>query len=139
MAALPPADADRAYQQRFAPHGLPVGPGLRAPWRRSKGRSTRSRLTPVITGWTLTFHMFDYNLDHLGPGTIDDCAWKILTTPEAPGQARRLPAAAACGATTVPEPPGRRPTPTPTATLDGDKRYTITFPPGTLPWTPSGP
>ena len=23
------------------------------------------------------FHMFDYNLDHLGPGTIDDPAWKM--------------------------------------------------------------
>ncbi|MGP7998487.1 MAG: hypothetical protein ACLPKI_14360 [Streptosporangiaceae bacterium] len=22
-------------------------------------------------------HMFDYNLDHLGPGTIDDQAWKM--------------------------------------------------------------
>jgi hypothetical protein len=31
----------------------------------------------VVNGWTLTFHMFDYNLDHLGPGTIDDQAWKI--------------------------------------------------------------
>jgi hypothetical protein len=34
-------------------------------------------LAPVVNGWTLTFHMFDYNLDHLGPGTIDDPAWKI--------------------------------------------------------------
>ncbi len=34
-------------------------------------------LTPVINGWMLTFHMFDYNLDHLGPGTIDDPTWKM--------------------------------------------------------------
>ena len=34
-------------------------------------------LAPVVNGWTLTYHMFDYNLDHLGPGTIDDPAWKI--------------------------------------------------------------
>jgi hypothetical protein len=26
---------------------------------------------------TSIFHMFDYNLDHLGPGTIDDPAWKM--------------------------------------------------------------
>ena len=34
-------------------------------------------LAPVVNGWTLTFHMFDYNLDHLGPGTVDDPAWKM--------------------------------------------------------------
>ena len=38
---------------------------------------TTGSLAPVVNGWTLTFHMFDYNLDHLGPGTIDDLAWKI--------------------------------------------------------------
>jgi hypothetical protein len=31
----------------------------------------------VVNGWTLAFHSFDYNLDHLGPGTIDDPAWKM--------------------------------------------------------------
>jgi hypothetical protein len=34
-------------------------------------------LAPVVNGWTLTFHIFDYNVDHLGLGTIDDPAWKI--------------------------------------------------------------
>ena len=34
-------------------------------------------LAPVINGWRLTFHMFDYNLDHLGPGTIDDPMGKM--------------------------------------------------------------
>jgi hypothetical protein len=38
---------------------------------------TAGGLAPVVNGWTLTFHSFDYNLDHLGPGTIDDPAWKI--------------------------------------------------------------
>jgi hypothetical protein len=28
-------------------------------------------LAPVVNGWTLTFHMSDYNVDHLGLGTID--------------------------------------------------------------------
>lgn len=31
----------------------------------------------MVNGWTLTFHAFDYNLDHLGLGTIDDPAWKV--------------------------------------------------------------
>jgi hypothetical protein len=31
----------------------------------------------VVNGWTLTFHSFDYNLDHLGLGAIDDPAWKM--------------------------------------------------------------
>lgn len=38
---------------------------------------TAGGLAPVVNGWTPTFHMFDYNLDRLGPGTIDDLAWKM--------------------------------------------------------------
>ena len=34
-------------------------------------------LSPEVNGWTLTVHSFDYNLDHLGLGTIDDPAWKM--------------------------------------------------------------
>ena len=33
-------------------------------------------ITPV-DGWTSAMHAFDYNLDHLSLGTIDDPAWKI--------------------------------------------------------------
>jgi hypothetical protein len=43
--------------------------------RRATG--TAGRLASVVNGWALTFHSFDYNLDHLGPGTIDDLAWKM--------------------------------------------------------------
>ena len=39
-------------------------------------------LAPVVNGWTLTFHSFDYNLDHLGPGTVDPGNW--LPAPAAP-------------------------------------------------------
>lgn len=31
----------------------------------------------VVDGWTNVLHAFDYNLDHLGFGTLDDDAWRI--------------------------------------------------------------
>ena len=115
MQAFPPSGPDRAYQQRFAPLGL-LGPatsytdcppglaealtaGADAAKRQMEAALTAGGLAPVVNGWTLTFHMFDYNLDHLGPGTIDDPAWKIATATPAtwPGP---LAARAACGATT---------------------------------------
>jgi hypothetical protein len=34
-------------------------------------------------GWTSAMHIFDYNLDHLGPGTIDAPEWKIADRPKA--------------------------------------------------------
>jgi len=93
MQAFPPSEPDRAYQQRFAPLGLldPVSPYADCPpglaWALTAGAGaakqkmeaalTAGGLAPVVNGWTLTFHMFDYNLDHLGPGTIDDPAWQI--------------------------------------------------------------
>lgn len=33
--------------------------------------------TETVNGWSQTVHVFDYNLDFFGPGTIDDPAWKI--------------------------------------------------------------
>jgi hypothetical protein len=42
--------------------------------RKMEAALTSGGLAPVVNGWTLTFHSFDYNLDHLGPGTIDDPA-----------------------------------------------------------------
>jgi len=93
MQAFPPSAPDRDYQQRFAALGLldPVSPYARCPpglaraltagqdagKQRLEAGLKAADLTPVINGWTLTFHMFDYNLDHLGPGTIDDPAWKM--------------------------------------------------------------
>ena len=93
MHAFPPSGPDRAYEQRFAPLGL-LGPatsytdcppglaealtvGADAAKQQMDAALTAGGLAPVVNGWTLTFHMFDYNLDHLGPGTIDDPAWKI--------------------------------------------------------------
>jgi hypothetical protein len=93
LQAFPPAVADRDYQQRFAPLGLlkeaspyaDCPPALAAAL--TAGADTAKQeiettlrkggLAPVVNGWTLTYHMFDYNLDHLGPGTVDDPAWKL--------------------------------------------------------------
>jgi hypothetical protein len=93
MLAFPPSGPDQDYQQRFAPLGLldPASPyadcppdlaralmaGADAAKQQMETALTAGGLAPVVNGWTLTFHMFDYNLDHLGPGTIDDPAWKI--------------------------------------------------------------
>jgi hypothetical protein len=93
MQAFPPSAQDQGYQQRFAPLGLldAVSPysdcppelaraltaGADAAKQEMETALTAGGLAPVVNGWTLTFHMFDYNLDHLGPGTIDDPAWKI--------------------------------------------------------------
>ena len=93
MRAFPPSAPDRAYQQRFAPLGLldPASPyadcpaalasvlmaGADAARQKIEATLKAGGPTPVVNGWRLTFHMFDYNLDHLGPGTIDDPAWKI--------------------------------------------------------------
>jgi hypothetical protein len=93
MQAFPPSGPDQDYQQRFAPLGLldPASPytdgplalaqaltaGADAAKQQMETALTAGGLAPVVNGWTLTFHMFDYNLDHLGPGTIDDPAWKI--------------------------------------------------------------
>ena len=93
MQAFPPSGPDRAYQQRFAPLGLldPALPyadcppglaraltgGADAAKQKIEATLKEGGLAPVVNGWTLTFHMFDYNLDHLGPGTVDDPAWKM--------------------------------------------------------------
>ena len=36
-----------------------------------------------VNGWTSATHMFDYNLDRLGPGTIDADDWKIADRTQA--------------------------------------------------------
>src|SRR3712207_913335 len=94
MRAFPPSDPDRAYQQRFAPLGLldadspyrDCPPQLAADLsagadaaRRQVETTLRAGdgLGPVVNGWTLTTHAFDYNLDHLGLGTLDDPAWRM--------------------------------------------------------------
>lgn len=93
MAAFPPGATDRVYQQRFAPLGLldearspytDADPRLRrilaAGISEGKERveaASHPHESATPGGWTTSTHLFDYNTDHLGPGTIDDPRWKI--------------------------------------------------------------
>ncbi|MEV4614176.1 DUF1254 domain-containing protein [Kitasatospora sp. NPDC049258] len=93
MAAFPPAAPDAEYQRRFAPLGLldeGRSPYLAAApeWTATlvkgieagKARIEAASRPPdgVATGeWTANLHLFDYNLDFFGPGTLDDPQWRI--------------------------------------------------------------
>lgn len=92
MAAFPPAAPELDYQQRFAPLGLldEDSPYADAPadlaaaltagvtaGRERLEQVTRGGTRPPVNGWMLGLHLFDYNLDHFGLGTLDDPAWKI--------------------------------------------------------------
>ena len=93
LQAFPPSGPDQAYQKRFAPLGLLEGAspyadcppelaqaltaGADAAKRQTETLLKAGNLAPVINGWMISFHIFDYNLDHLGPGTIDDPEWKM--------------------------------------------------------------
>ena len=92
MAAFPPAAGDRDYQQRFAPLGLldKESPYVDAPPElvaalttgHAAGREklesfTRSGTVQKVNGWMVGLHMFDYNLDCFGPGTINSSEWKM--------------------------------------------------------------
>ena len=99
MAAFPPAPDDVARQQAFAPLGLlgagpsPYGDGgsdlARTLVAAADGAhaelaaALRSGAGDVVNGWQLTFHMFDYNVDFFGVGTIDSPEWRIDDRPEA--------------------------------------------------------
>ncbi|MFJ9520944.1 DUF1254 domain-containing protein [Kitasatospora sp. NPDC101801] len=92
-AQFPPAAADLEYQRRFAPLGL-LDTGS-SPYRNpapdwaaelaaglAEGRrrvELAGRPDPGRPGgeWMLNLHLFDYNLDHLGPGTVDEPQWRI--------------------------------------------------------------
>ncbi|MER8185638.1 DUF1254 domain-containing protein [Kitasatospora sp. NPDC094015] len=92
-AAFPPAGPDAEYQRRFAPLGL-LDEG-RSPYldgapewtatlvkgiEAGKARIEAASRPPegTATGeWTANLHLFDYNLDFFGPGTLDDPQWRI--------------------------------------------------------------
>jgi hypothetical protein len=93
LRAFPPSAADQEYQQRFQPLGLldaaspyadcppslagALARGAAAAQQAMEWQLKAGALSPVRDGWMLTYHVFDYNLDHLGPGTIDEPAWKM--------------------------------------------------------------
>jgi hypothetical protein len=92
-AAFPPAAADVGYQRRFSPLGLlDEGP---SPYRAAAPEWTAALVKGLDAGkqrveeatrppddrpgadWSANLHLFDYNLDFLGPGTLDDPKWRI--------------------------------------------------------------
>jgi hypothetical protein len=93
MQAFPPSGPDQAYQKQFARLGLleEASPYADCPPELAQALTAGAdvarqqietllkagNLTPVINGWMISFHIFDYNLDHLGPGTIDNPEWKM--------------------------------------------------------------
>ncbi|MFD5081912.1 DUF1254 domain-containing protein [Kitasatospora sp. NPDC058201] len=93
MAAFPPAETDRTYEQRFAPLGLldtgtspyraaapdwtlALAKGLAAGRERVED-ATRPPEDHPAGEWRAALHLFDYNVDFLGPGTLDDPEWRI--------------------------------------------------------------
>jgi hypothetical protein len=96
MAAFPPSDRDQAYQQRFESLGLlaPQSPFtdpdsetvalLRQALATGKQKmedALKGNTSPIQNGWSLTYHVFDYNLDFFEVGALDDEAWKLPDGP----------------------------------------------------------
>lgn len=92
MQALPPSAPEREHQQRFAPLGLLdegspyVDPPADLHAALAEGQEagkahlekvSRAGTTVPMNGWRIAPHLFDYNIDHLGPGTVDQPQWKF--------------------------------------------------------------
>ena len=88
---FPPAPRDEPLQASFAPLGLAgeasladadgdTKAALEAGYAQGKAgleQLIHSGSSPVVSGWNLTYHLFDYNLDFFEVGTIDAPEWKI--------------------------------------------------------------
>ena len=88
---FPPAPRDERLQAEFAPLGLTAEASLADADDDTKaaleagyaqGKATLEQLihsgsSPVVNGWNLTYHLFDYNLDFFEVGTVDAPEWKI--------------------------------------------------------------
>lgn len=92
MAAFPPSERDQALQLRFSaieltrsrsPYADPAPELLDALIDGQKmgmamiNTAQQSAAVPKSNGWLLTYHVFDFNNDSLGLGTIDSDEWKI--------------------------------------------------------------
>ncbi|HEY9331586.1 MAG TPA: DUF1254 domain-containing protein [Streptomyces sp.] len=92
MAAFPPSAADRAHQDRFQPLGLleegpspfaAAGPGLVRALTEGLALGQERVEAAALPGpgggggWLMNPHLFDYNLDWFGVGTIDSPEWRI--------------------------------------------------------------
>ncbi len=95
MTAFPAVRA-QAYQQRFEPLGLLAAQSpytdpdseLAAVLRRAltsakqeMEEALKGDTSPIQNGWSLTYHVFDYNLDFFEVGALDDGAWKLADGP----------------------------------------------------------
>ena len=94
---FPEVAQDAAYASRFAALGIAdesspyadpdpaladaLIAGLAAGKAKMEAISHQGK-APVVNGWTVGLHMFDYNLHALGLGTIDEPAWKMDYEPE---------------------------------------------------------
>lgn len=93
---FPPAPRDAALQESFAPIGIAereespyrnlsdqdhaaLAAGITA-GERAIEQALHASSSPVVNGWTLTYHVFDYNLDYFEVGTIEDERF-MLTDP----------------------------------------------------------
>jgi hypothetical protein len=94
---FPEVPEDAEYAARFAPLGLhdptspyvDADPALRetlvagvAAGQEKMDSISRHTDMPVVNGWTVGMHIFDYNLHALGLGTIDEAAWKTTAPPD---------------------------------------------------------
>ena len=92
MQAFPPAARDRERQQRFAPLGLlarhspyaDADAGLASALKAglAAGREQMEQALKLgagerQNGWSLTYHIFDYNLDFFEVGALDADEWKL--------------------------------------------------------------
>jgi hypothetical protein len=93
MRTFPPSAQDIKYAERFEPLGLldsespyvdcprylaaALDDGRDMAEQRIASVIRAGAHLPHVNGWTLNYHVFDYNIDYLGPGTVDDPAWKI--------------------------------------------------------------
>lgn len=91
MADFPPSAPDQAYQDRFQRLGLleeGASPYVHADAGlvraltegAARGRALvdeASGADAMPGGWVMEPHLFDYNLDHYGVGTIDSPEWRI--------------------------------------------------------------
>lgn len=91
LAAFPPPAADQPFLDACAALGLleaetpyaDLDPA-RAATLVEAARAGAAQIEELMqqvqrspAGWQSAMHLFDYNLDALGPGTLDDPAWKI--------------------------------------------------------------
>jgi len=96
LQAFPPAARDIEYQQRFESLGVlaaqspytDAGSELAAALRAglAAGREHMEEALqlgagPRQNGWSLTYHIFDYNLDFFEVGALDEDEWKLPDDP----------------------------------------------------------